>query len=426
MSFVMNRAGAETIALSEDATAALQFRIDRVHSGGGGAVSVPPGIHEIGTLELRSGVRLHLEHGASLVGSRDLGRYPLLETPSVRCYSDAHGFRSLIRAQNAHRVALTGTGTIDGRGEAFPYQGHDRDGRPRLVQMIGCSDVLVEGLHLRQSGHWMQHYLGCERLQVRGLTAYNHCQPNNDFIDVEGCRDVRISDCSSDTDDDGITLKSGCEAPTVDVVVTNCVIRSHCNGIKLGTETNGGFRNVVVSNCVIATSLQTRNIHGFPGGICGVALEIVDGGELDGVMLSNLRIEGPKVPLFIRLGDRGRPYVAGATRPSVGRVRNITISQVQGVRLGAHGCVFSGVPGHRIENLSLVDVSLEFAGGVQGRPDAATFPEKESAYPEATMFGEAPAFGFFIRHASNVTLERVKLTTSEPDARPAVVKHDVI
>ncbi len=422
----MNPAVPPTPALVEDATVALQCRIDRVHAEGGGTVVVPPGVHEVGTLEIRSGVRLHLEHGASLVGSRDLGRYPLLSDPIVRCFSDANGFRSLLRAHGARRIALTGTGTIDGRGEAFPYQGHDRDGRPRLVQMIGCADVLVEGLHLRQSGHWMQHFLGCERLQVRGLTAYNHCQPNNDFIDVEGCRDVRISDCSSDTDDDGITLKSGCEAPTEDVVVTNCVIRSHCNGIKLGTETNGGFRNVVVSNCAIVPSLQPRNIHGFPGGICGVAVEIVDGGTLDGVMVSHVRIEGPKVPLFVRLGNRGRPYLAGAARPPVGRLRNVTFSHIHGARLGSHGAVFTGLPGHRIENLSLIDVSLEFAGGVKARPDAATFPEKESAYPEATMFGEAPAFGVFIRHAAEVTLERVKLTTLQPDARPAVVSHDVV
>lgn len=422
----MNRAASPTPSLAEDATAALQSRLDRAHAEGGGTVAVPPGIHEIGTLEIRSGVRLHLEHGASLVGSRDLGRYPLLTSPVVRSFADANGFRSLIRAHGARRVALTGTGTIDGRGEAFPSEGHDRDGRPRLVQMIGCTDVLVEGLHLRQSGHWMQHFLGCERLQVRGLTAYNHCQPNNDFIDVEGCRDVRISDCSSDTDDDGITLKSGCEAPTEDVVVTNCVIRSHCNGIKLGTETNGGFRNVVISNCAIVPSREPRNIHGFPAGICGVAVEIVDGGELDGVMISHLRIEGPKVPLFVRLGDRARPFLTGAERPAVGRMRNVTISHVHGAKLGPLGCVFTGLPGHRIDNLSLIDVTLDFQGGVKAGPDAATFPEKESAYPEATMFGEAPAFGFFIRHAAGVTLERVKLTTSQPDARPAVVMHDVV
>jgi hypothetical protein len=413
-------------SVREDDTRALQAQINRESARGGGVVVVPPGRHVCGTLELKSRVRLHLEHGARIEGATDLDLYPLWENPPVRCRTDANGFRSLIRADRAEHVSLGGSGVIDGKGAAFKHGGDDRDGRPRLIQMIGCRDVAVENLHLRDSGLWLQHYLGCERLRIHGLTAYNHVQPNNDFVDIEGCRDVRISDCSSDTDDDGITLKSGCAAPTEDVVITNCVIRSHCNSIKLGTESNGGFRNIVVSNCVVAPSRHPSHLHGFPGGICGVALEIVDGGTLDGVIVSHLRIDGPKIPLFIRLGDRARPFLDGQARPPVGRLRNIRVSHLDGVHHSTHGCVFAGLPGHPLENISLTDCRFEFVGGCQTSPDPARVPEKAADYPEATMFGEAPAFGLFIRHAVGVRLERVDLVCRQPDARPALVLEDAL
>jgi len=419
-------APASSATVREDATRPLQSQIDRAHLDGGGTVIVPPGLHTCGTLELKSRVRLHLDHGARIEGSTDLDRYPLWVTPSVRCRTDANGFRSLLRADRAEHVALSGSGVIDGKGAAFPHGGDDRDGRPRLIQMIGCRDILVEDLHLCDSGLWLQHYLGCERLRLRGLTAYNHVQPNNDFVDIEGCRDVRISDCSSDTDDDGITLKSGCAAPTEDVVITHCVLRSHCNAIKLGTESNGGFRNIVVSNCVVAPSRHPTHLHGFPEGICGVALEIVDGGTLDGVLVSQLRIDGPKVPLFIRLGDRARPYLAGQPRPPVGRVRNIRVSQIDAVSPSTYGCVLAGLPGHPLETISLTDLRFEFPGGCQQRPDPASVPEKAGDYPEATMFGESPAFGLFIRHAVGVRMERVDLVSRQPDTRPALVLDDAL
>ncbi|TVP82547.1 MAG: glycoside hydrolase [Puniceicoccaceae bacterium] len=412
------------IEIKDKATMHFQQQIDAAAAQGGGTVTVPPGQHLIGTLQLKSGVRLHLEHGAVLLGSADLADYPLRSEFPIRCRADQNGFRSLIYAESVRDIALTGSGTIDGNGAVFSCGGHDRDGRPRLIQMIDCENVLVEGLQLRNAGMWLQHYLGCRRLRIRGLTAWNHGQPNNDFLDLEGCRDVRVSECSSDTDDDGITLKSGCAAPTEDVVVTGCIIRSNCNAIKLGTESNGGFRNIVVANCVIAPSENPTNIHGHPGGICGIAVECVDGGVLDGVDVSQITMHGPKIPIFIRLGNRARPFLAGGERTGVGQLRNVRISGVTGTGHDAHACIFSGLPGHPIENIFLSDLNLECEGGHDQAPEVSEFPEKEADYPEATMFGLLPAAGIFIRHARNVQMNRVYLHLRKPDLRPLLALAD--
>ena len=402
-------------------TADIQNRIDQTHARGGGRVVLSAGEYVTGTLVLRSGVGLHLEQGARLLGSEDLADYPLRTEPPIRCHADKNGFRSLIYAEEAEDITLTGSGTIDGRGTAFPCGGNDRDGRPRLIQMIGCRGVRIEGLRLRNAGMWLQHYLGCEKLRISGLDAWNHGQPNNDFLDLEGCRDVRVSDCTSDTDDDGITLKSGCAQPCEDIVITNCVVRSHCNAIKLGTESNGGYRNIAISNCVIAPSQNPENLHGFPEGICGIALESVDGGDLNGVTISHITLRGTRSPLFIRLGHRARPFLAESSPPGVGRVRNISLSHIVGTGLGNVGCMVSGIVGHPIENLTLSDIRLEFTGGHLDVRDPGTVPEKEAEYPEATMFGNLPAWGFFFRHVRGISLQNVHLAVETPDARPEIL-----
>ncbi len=414
------------ISIQEDATATLQRQIDRTHQSGGGTVRIPAGEHVCGTLYLRSGVRLHLEHGAHILGSTDLADYPLHTNPPVRSFADWRGMRSLIYAESAENIALTGHGTIDGRGEHFGSDGTDKDGRPRLIQMIDCRDIRVEGLHLRNAGLWMQHYLGCERLRVHALTAWNHVRPNNDFIDVEGCRDVRIGDCTSDTDDDGITLKSGCERPTEDVVVTNCVIRAHCNAIKCGTESNGGFRNITISNCVVAPSAQQEFIHGHPHGISAISLEIVDGGTMENVNISNIAIRGTESPIFIKLGSRNRPYLHGGAAPATGTIRGVTLSQISVREAGAIGCILTGLPEHPIEDLILRDIRIQLNEAAPEARKPETVPEKADAYPEATMFGHVPAAGFFIRHARNVRLENIQVSPHPEDPRSAIVMEDCI
>ncbi len=417
-----------SVSLKTDSTVRtvhVQRLIDSAHSRGGGTVVLTPGDYICGTLELRSGVCLHLEHGARILGSKNLADYPLRTQPTIRCRADANGFRSLIYAENADNVGITGSGTIDGNGEVFACAGDDMDGRPRLIQMIGCRGVRIENLHLRNAGMWLQHYLGCERVRVSGVDAWNHGQPNNDFLDIEGCQDVRVSDCTSDTDDDGITLKSGCARPCEDVVISNCTVRSHCNAIKLGTESNAGFRNITINNCTIAASKSPRNIHGFAEGICGIALESVDGGDLERVIVSGIAMQGVRVPIFVRLGNRARPFVQGGKTQGVGSLRNVILENIVGTGHGDIGCILTGLPGHPLDHLTLSNVRLELAGGCSSPMLPEALPEKESDYPEATMFGTAPAWGIFIRHARNVFLHNVRLSKVRPDARPDIVLLDV-
>jgi polygalacturonase len=182
-------------------------------------------------------------------------------------------------------------------------------------------------------------------------------------VDIDGCRDVTISDCNIDTDDDALCLKSTLPRPTENVTITNCILRSHCTALKLGTESNGGFRNIAVSNCTILSPRGTKPFWGYPEGRCGIALETVDGGRLENVTISNIVIDGVAIPLFMRLGNRARPHTADAPRPGVGTFRNVTLSSITATGAGKIGCAIAGLPGHRIENVTLRDLRCEFAGG---------------------------------------------------------------
>ncbi len=408
-------------------TAAIQAAIDDCAESGG-TVLLPPGRYLSGTIFLKSRLTLHIMAGALLLGSTNISDYPPI-TPQMNFYGKEFCQHSLIYGENLHDIAIIGRGIIDGQGGAFAVTTKKRPdrymNRPYVLWLVQCSNVLIEGVSMRNSARWMQHYLRCEDLTIRGLYVDNHCNQNNDMIDIDGCRNVVVSDCMGDSDDDAITLKSTFDRPCENIVISNCVISSHCNAIKMGTESHGGFKNITISNCVIKPSRRRQTIFGHESGLGGIVLTIVDGGILDGVLIDNVRIDGPRVPLFIRLGDRGRVFAADLPRPEIGTLRNVHISNLIATAADTCGCSITGLPGHPLENISLSSVRITFAGGGVAADAEITVPEKPDSYPESTLFGKLPAFGMYLRHINNVSLNDVVLTTLIPDHRPALVADDV-
>jgi polygalacturonase len=413
-------------------TAALQAAIDACAAAGGGTIVFPAGKYLSGTLVLKSRVALWLHSGAVLLGSTELKDYPSL-VPAFRSYTDVNYVeRSLIYAERVEDVAIFGQGIINGQGEAPAFKlGGGRDHykqRPFLIRMIECQRVLVRDITLLNSPMWVQHYLACDDLVIDGVTVHSLVNANNDGLDLDGCQRVRVANCSITSGDDAIVLKSSSPRPCRSVTITNCHLSSRCNAFKCGTESTGGFFDITVSNCVIE---DTR--------LCAIALEMVDGGILDGVSISNLRIRRSRGGIFLRLGNRARPYLAegpgggsgthvsppGTPVPGVGQFRNIQISNITGDGGDITGCAIAGLPGHPLENVTLAGIQLSFAGG--GGPEDARRdpPEKETDYPEYKMFGRLPAFGFFCRHVRGLRLHDVQVGTVTPDARPGLVCHDV-
>lgn len=409
-------------------TVAMQRAIDACAAAGGGRVVIGEGTFLSGTLVLKSHVELHLREGALLLGSTNPEHYPEMTTP-YRFYGDEWVKQSLIFAYDLEDIALSGEGVIDGQGAAFQVSTKKKPdryrNRPYLIRFTQCRRVRVSGLTLQNSAMWMQHYLACDDVSITGIKVFNHCNQNNDMIDIDGCHRVEISACTGDTDDDGLTLKSTSPRACEDIRIWDCTFSSHCNAIKMGTESTGGFRNISITNCVIKPSSVTDVIYGLPEGISGISLELVDGGVMEDIHISDVVMDGPEVPLFIRLGNRARPYMERVGTPEVGSVQNITIRNVETRNAGTTGSSVTGIPGHPVRNITLEGLKLHFRGGVEATDTGYPIPELEWLYPEATMFGTLPASLFYLRHLEGIQISDVQIVFAEPDGRSHVVTEDV-
>jgi polygalacturonase len=383
---------------------------------------------------MKDHVELHLEMGSKLQASTDLKDFPVQPLPAYRSQKDPGGWRALIYANEASNISITGSGTIDGNGakqkpDPNSKYGSDRDGRPRNVLFISCKFVKVEGIYMMNSGIWNQHYLDCEDVVVDRVTVYNHSNRNNDGIDIDGCRRFVLSNSTFDTDDDAIVLKSTGSAACENIVITNCIVSSFCNAIKTGTESTGGFRNISISNCVIKPSRnQDKPIFGTTKGIAGLSLEIVDGGIMEGIAISNITIEGTDCPLFVRLGNRARKHVDEAAQPPVGKMRNIVIENVLAYNTGNYSSSITGIPGHYIENISLSNIQFYNTGGLKKGEyirEIKSVKEAIEEYPQPTIWKELPSSGLFIRHVKNILVNGLMLNSEQIDPRTPVIAVDV-
>ena len=421
-------------ALADSATlntTAIQDAIDHCHSQGGGEVVIPTGKFVSGTIILKKNIRLYLEPGAVLLGSVRLKDFQEI-VPGIRSYTDNYTNKSLIYAENADNVSIAGNGTIDGRGWHNNFKGKPYKERPYLIRMIGCEHIDIRDITLKDSPMWVQHYLACNDVLIDGITVDSRtANHNNDGIDIDGCQNVRISNCLIDALDDAIVLKSTLDRKCRNVTITNCILSSHCNAFKLGTESNGGFENIVFSNSVI------RNTR-----LSGIALEIVDGGSMRNISISNIVMDSLYNPLFIRLGNRARPFKKDMEKPGLGSIEGIAIDGIRASNIGRYkqrggdGVVtdpdwefipasISGLPDHRPTDISIKNVMFEFPGGYGEKVDPEAIALNESSYPEFRCMGILPASVLYVRHVDGLVLDGWAMKLRSRDARPSLFLDDV-
>ncbi|NOY81301.1 MAG: hypothetical protein GXP31_09885 [Kiritimatiellaeota bacterium] len=245
-------------------TTALQRAVDACHQAGGGRVLCGPGVWITGSVELKSRVELHLAPGCRVVGS-PLDDYTLLVADGLHTeLAPEKSAHALLWAANAENIAITGSGMVDGMGLAF-YNDPNGKGklakpstpRPRIGMFYQCCDVRIQDVALVDCACWTLWLMQCERVRVRGIAIRGNRRLRNvDGIDVDACRDVTISDCQMDTEDDCIAIRSIqhlYDSPAVceNIAVTNCVLRSGCQGVRVGCPSDNVIRNCTFSNLVI-------------------------------------------------------------------------------------------------------------------------------------------------------------------------------
>jgi polygalacturonase len=418
-------------------TDAINRAIDICHANGGGIVYLPPGTYLAGTVVLKSNVTLYLEAQATLLGSKKLADYAQFPGPPEK--GDANQ-KHLLFARGAENAGLAGPGRIDGQGSAFwapsgrkvpPPEDSWRDvatydwkplDRPSpLLEFAECRNLRIEDVRIENAAGWTLRPVNCDNVFIRGIRIKNPViGPNTDGIDATGCHNLFISDCLIDTGDDAICLKSenpygGDVRVSKNIVIANCVLTCCCNGFKFGTATQGGFENVTFTNSVIFNEPVDPKARV----ISGIAIEMVDGGWVEGVTISNVRMQNVRTPIFIRRGlRRARPD------GSAGTLRGVMIDN-----LHAGGSILTssvtGLPGFDVEDVSLSNITIESVESGKAEWVDREVPEVPKAYPEARMFGRLPAYGIYCRHVSGIRLRGIEFRAGAGEARPAVVCDDV-
>src|SRR5713226_245972 len=449
-------------------TPAINKAIDAAAAAGGGTVRIPAGNYLSVSIHLRSNITLYLDQCAMIIAASPSGgvKYDSPEPNEWEKYQDfghSHWHNSLIWGENLSNVSILGPGMIWGKGlvrsgsQSRTQQQNDvlnkaRVSEPKMpfdypnprdavepgwgnksISLKLCRNVIIRDLSILHGGHFAILATGVDNLTIDNLKI----DTNRDGIDIDACRNVRISNCTVNSPfDDGICPKSsfalGYARATENVTITNCQVSGYDEGtlldgtfkrdykrytvsgptgrIKFGTESNGGFKNITISNCVFDYCR-------------GLALETVDGGLLEDVAITNITMRDvANSPFFLRLGSRMR----GPAGPPVGALRRVKISNVIVYNAEPkYASIISGTPGHDIEDLTLDHIRIYYRGGGTKQQAALEPPEKENDYPEPTMFGEIPAYGFFIRHVRGIELSDLEISYLKDDARSPFILSDV-
>jgi polygalacturonase len=455
-------------------TPAINKAIDAASAAGGGTVTFAAGTYLSVSIHLKSNITLYLDQGATIVAAEPVAgkvSYDLPEPNDWDMYQDfghSHWQNSLIWGIGLENVSIIGPGLIDGKGltrrsprARRPNQPGDRpvtiggqagarpesplgeDDDPKVMNGLGnkaislklCRNVTLRDFSILNGGHFALLATGVDNLTIDNVKV----DTNRDGFDIDSSRNVRISNCSVNTpNDDAIVLKSsyalGFARATENVTITNCAVSGYDIGslldatykktvtaapdrdgptgrIKLGTESNGGYKNIAISNI---TFDHCR----------GLALETVDGGSLEDVTINNITMRDVvNSPIFLRLGRRMR----GPAGTAVGQLRRVNISNVIAYNADPrYASIIAGVPDHLIEDVALSNIRIFYRGGGTKEQAQVQPPERETNYPEPSMFGEIPAYGFFVRHVRAIQFSNVTVSYLSEEMRPPFFLDDVI
>lgn len=425
--------GAKGDGTSDD-TKAIQQAIDQA-SKDKFHLRFPAGTYMTGMIHLKSNISIELQAGATWQAIPDLSLYPEIDSQADLSQTGWYTMsrRAFIFGDNIENVTLKGEGRIYPSGdhyEAFPNLEENGSKRPYGIYFRNSSNIKVEGLQLYKSAFWMFRAYLCEDVHLTGLDIFNHANTNNDGIDIVDCHRVRISDCTIDSADDAISLKTEAPKGCEDVVITNCIVSSTASYIKLGTGSFGSFKRIAVSNCVLRPTRADTLIHAlkYQNGITGLSLMSVDGADIENISFSNIVMSGMLTPIFVRLGNRHRvTHEEYASHPiTAGTIKNIAYDNITATDCGPLPITITGYPGHYVEGVRISDSSFSFGSAGSANDRDSAVPENSDSYPYPKMYGtDLPAFGFYGRHIDGIKWNNVDFYPAENEVRPPLVLEDV-
>jgi hypothetical protein len=420
-------------------SAAIQTAIDDCSANGGGTVLIAQGIYLAGTIQLKTGVTLHLDRSAILLGSPNIHDYyddgstrdddtNIYRTPVLCSYPP----QALIYAIDAQNIAIVGGGIIDGQGEYdkyFPNIDDPKKDRPSGITLINCMNITIQDVTLKSTAFWSTRFMMCKEMNITGVRIHTLKSGNGDGLDFIGGENVSISNCILEAGDDCISLKSFEPEHIIrHFTITNCVMTSTWAAIRFGVEANGNMQDIVVNNCIFDC--------------CGDGLKIQNtGGSIfENMIFSNITMRNVERPFFVTLNtfnfSRNPPC-----RPCPGVMRNLVFKDISAtvshnkdweeiIEDKIQGACISGTLDSKIENITFENITLHQQGGeidpALAYTDVPEFLDYTGLYPESRNFKRkcGPA-SFYIRHVKNSFFRNIRVSVEQPDIRPMILLDDV-
>lgn len=364
--------------------------IEACSKSGGGVIVVPSGKYFTGPIQLESNINLHLQEGAEILFSTNPSDYPLVHTSFEG--TEVMNYSPLLSAYKKSNVSVTGKGTLNGQaknenwwswcGKAeygwkkdAPIQNVKRlmdmaeegitvpnrvfgDGyflRPIFVEFFDCKNVMLKDIKIVNAPFWIIHPIKCTDVIVDGVSILSH-GPNNDGCNPEYSKNVIIRNCSFDTGDDCIAIKSGRDndgrrvnIASENIVVQNCKMFDGHGGVTMGSEISSGVKNVYVENCDMDSPELDRAIR--------IKTNTRRGGTTENVYVRNLRIGQVKESV---LGiDMYYTIHGNQTGNFIPTVQNIFLENITVKNGGKYGILAKGLPESPIKNIVFKNVTVD-------------------------------------------------------------------
>lgn len=415
-------------------TAAFQKAIDTCNREMGGTVLVPAGSYIIGTVQLKSNVRLHLAASAQITGSADGKQYYAADAIPLRGDSTlGDGNVGLIFAVEAENITIDGNGTIDGQGEQFrspergvpPPSGRGGAQRPYHLLFYRCRNLAVRDIFLKASAFHSIRVIQSSYAKFEGLHIYNRVNHNNDGFHFISCEYVHVDNCDVQSQDDACALFGSCKW----VTVTNSTFSTRWSVFRFG---GGIAENIVVSNCVI------NETYG-----CPIKMRCGPGSRFENMIFSNIVMRNVTGPISIQIGPGFRRQGSQDSEENrePGIVRNILFSGIHGTVVVPEplpdvtfvsrynpgeikSCIGLNAVEGTLERITLNDVHLVFPGG--GTAEEAAVRDVPKIVGEYYAAGIFPSYALFARNVRALSLQNVRFEIAAAEARPAIVFDHVV
>ncbi len=390
-------------------TRSIQNAIDKAYHNKGGIVNIPAGTYKIGSLFLKDNIELHLENGATLLGSPNYKDYIAANQKFESRTRELYAKYFMIFAENAKNISITGSGIIFGNGVKHYTESRPQNLRPYMIRLVNCDRVTVRDVRLLEAANWTLHILACRDVNIDGIEIETTGEGNRDGLDIDACERVTVSNSRFSTTDDAIVMKATTDVLCQDIAISNCIIRSiGGSAIKTGTESNGGFKNITVSNCVV----KDVPVH------AGIELMMVDGGVMQNILLENITMENVATPFYIRLGKRARPYKTGQYVGRIDDVKDIYLNNISVINAKLPSSII-GLHSKKIKNVIINNYTVRYTATQEaGAYNKVEFQEFD--YPAANTFKKLPVYALYCRSVEGLYLQNLNIYSAESEKRPAL------